>query len=562
MQKLEDQRLLTGDGGTVRLAHERLITAWPALAQVVTEHKEDMVLQARLERQAADWRAGAGELLGRDAMETATRWLAGHADHATAQGVVGQYVRRSKAALSRRRQARASALAVIIALAVAAASVAAYAVNKNSELSADARTAISDEIATEAVDVMPTDAVVGTLLSLESLRLADGAPARSAALEAMHQPIDAILGKGNEDAHPVVLSPGGRYWATGATSGQVTLWDMGTGNELGRPLEFFRPPGPGVYSTRAVTSMAFSPDGETLAIGDDDGEIVLWDVATSKELGHPLEPFRAEGLAKVGQGGVFSLAFSPKGDTLASGDGNGDVVRWDVATGQEIGRPLNRSDSVVPVAVGALAFSPDGKILASGNDVGDVVRWDLATGQEIGHSWVLASEAIIDALAFSPDGETIATGDSVGGVQLWDVATGTARGQTGNLTGGDFINSVAFSPGGKTLATGDETGDVKLWDVATGTEIGHAWSNQDAGAVQTVAFSSDGATGESGEANGDVVRWDVGAAHEVGSILTGPSSSAVDAVDFGPNGQILASGDDNGDLVLWDVATERQRGKR
>ena len=71
VEKLEDQRLLTGTGDSVRLAHEQLITAWPRLAQTVADRREDLLLQARIERQANDWKHGHGELLGRDATTAA-----------------------------------------------------------------------------------------------------------------------------------------------------------------------------------------------------------------------------------------------------------------------------------------------------------------------------------------------------------------------------------------------------------------------------------------------------------------------------------------------------------
>ncbi|HXW82335.1 MAG TPA: hypothetical protein VEJ84_22750, partial [Acidimicrobiales bacterium] len=138
VQALEDQRLLTGTNETVRLAHERLIVAWPALAQAVAEQREDLVLQARLERQAADWKEGAGGLLDRDATKTATQWLTQRADPAVAQGPVGQYVRSSKAGLSRRR-ARASVLGLIVVLALVAAGIAGVAVHENSNLSSEER---------------------------------------------------------------------------------------------------------------------------------------------------------------------------------------------------------------------------------------------------------------------------------------------------------------------------------------------------------------------------------------------------------------------------------------
>jgi energy-coupling factor transporter ATP-binding protein EcfA2 len=83
VEKLEDQRLLTATSDTVRLAHEQLITAWPRLAKSVADRRDDLLLQARIERQAEDWKHGNGGLLGRDAISAASSWLASRAEPGT-----------------------------------------------------------------------------------------------------------------------------------------------------------------------------------------------------------------------------------------------------------------------------------------------------------------------------------------------------------------------------------------------------------------------------------------------------------------------------------------------
>ena len=120
IEKLEDQRLLTGTGDTVRLAHEQLITAWPRLAQTVADRRDDLLLQARIERQASDWKHGHGELLGRDAAAAASSWLAGRAEPGTDRSVIGDYIRASLRALRRRRAQLVGVLFIVVALALAA----------------------------------------------------------------------------------------------------------------------------------------------------------------------------------------------------------------------------------------------------------------------------------------------------------------------------------------------------------------------------------------------------------------------------------------------------------
>jgi WD40 repeat protein len=113
-----------------------------------------------------------------------------------------------------------------------------------------------------------------------------------------------------------------------------------------------------------VYSVAFSPDGKTLASGDADDTVQLWDVATHSELGDPLT-----GDANW----VTTVAFSPDGRTLASGSADGTTRLWDVATRQQIGEPLSGNAA----SVYSVAFSADGKTVAAGT-AKNMRFWDVS----------------------------------------------------------------------------------------------------------------------------------------------------------------------------------------
>ena len=116
--------------------------------------------------------------------------------------------------------------------------------------------------------------------------------------------------------------------------------------------------------TSAILSLAFNADGSILASGGGDAAIYLYDLKTGKPRGLPL----------IGQGGpVTSLAFSPAGAWLASGSSNSLLALWNVDLAQLIGDPIAGMKSIIT----AIAFSPDGKVLLSGSDEGEVAWWHL-----------------------------------------------------------------------------------------------------------------------------------------------------------------------------------------
>ena len=285
-----------------------------------------------------------------------------------------------------------------------------------------------------------------------------------------------------------------------------------------------------------INDLAYSSDGALLAVASSIG-IWLYDAQTYQEravlTGHT--------------DGVLSVAFSPDGQTLASGSRDDTVRLWDVATGT-LQQTLTHTGSVPSVA-----FSPDGQTLASAVDgwTGTIYLWDVATG--VLQYTLPSHKGGLSSVAFSPDGQTLA---SVGGwdalVSLWDVATGTFQQTLVGHTYLTFVRSVAFSPDGSMLAGAGGWRDktVRLWDVASGTLqqtlAGHT------GSVTSVAFSPDGQTLVSGGEDATVRLWDV-ATGTLQHTLT-EYTDGVLSVAFSPDGRTLASGSEDGKVLLWDIA--------
>jgi WD40 repeat protein len=332
----------------------------------------------------------------------------------------------------------------------------------------------------------------------------------------------------------VAFSPDGKTLASASWDKTIRLWDTSTGKAIGEPLRGHK---------EWITSLAFSPGGKMLASGSDDKTIRLWDTSTWKAIGEPLRGHDST---------VLSLAFSPDGKTLASASGDTLIRLWDTSTWKAIGEPLRGHE----LAVTSLAFSPDGKTLASGSYDETIRLWDTSTWKAIGEPLRGYDSAVL-SLAFSPDGKTLASG-SYYTIHLWDTSTWQAIGEP--LRGYDSaVLSLAFSPDGKTLASAGDDKSIRLWDTSTWKAIGEPLRGHDNG-VTSLAFSPDGKTLASASADNTIRLWDTSIWKASGEPLRGHESFVL-SLAFSPDGKTLASAGDDKSIRLWDTSTWKAIGE-
>jgi len=290
------------------------------------------------------------------------------------------------------------------------------------------------------------------------------------------------------DVRTLAFSPDGETLASGSFDLTASLWSTKAGTEramlrghgLVMAVRGEGNPDPG------VNCVVFAPNGQFLATGGLDSTARLWDAATGRQL-RLVQHVRR----------VLSVAVSPKSDLVASADNDGMVKIWRADTGEAV-RTLRHDTGVECVA-----FSLVGEMIASASWDGAVIVRDTRTWKE---RMRLTAPGDVRALAFAPNGEMLATSTGTAPVlQLWDVEKRSSRQLESAHRG--YVYGLAFSPDGSVLASAGFDGAIRLWDPASGellvTLRGHT------GKVWCVAFSPDGTALASGGGDAKIILWDI-----------------------------------------------------
>lgn len=210
----------------------------------------------------------------------------------------------------------------------------------------------------------------------------------------------------------LAFSPNGNTVALSFEGETPWLWNVTNRLSIHKPLD---------GHTSDVASLAFSPDGRLLAWGSEDGNLQLWD--------------RTKGAATLE--GHTSFAFSPDGRIMASGSRDGTIRLWAPRKNASIGQPLIGHTGPIQ----SLAFSPDGRILASGSNDQTLLLWDAKTGSRVGRPLICLSP--VSHLVFHQLGAVLIL--DAGNGEMWNVTSPATtistlqRGLVPNLTALDSV---------------------------------------------------------------------------------------------------------------------------
>ena len=283
----------------------------------------------------------------------------------------------------------------------------------------------------------------------------------------------------------VAISPSLGLLASAFSDGWARLWKILNGKKA----SFFD------HNDEAVTTLAFSPDGALLITGNSEGTVILWDPG-----------FRDTQLSKrnAHADSVTSVSFSPDGKKVASASENGWVRLWNVDITEELTRDRLR-EVQFEQPVSTVTFSPNEDNLIVAMAVGNRVElWRFDTWEKL---LVLEEGSQVNSLSFLSVGSKLSVGLKDGTVSLWDLEDGD-RLKSFQLE--TTVSDLAISPDDALLAAGSRDDAVHLWNIDRWSEICKIAGHK--GDVTSVTFSPvDNRVLASGSLDGTVRLWKIAA---------------------------------------------------
>lgn len=299
-----------------------------------------------------------------------------------------------------------------------------------------------------------------------------------------------------------------------------------------------------------ITQVAFSPNDVLIAIGNQDGDIKVWDRHTQRYVS------KMERVGRINR--VTRLVFSPDGHLLASSGGRYDgVYVWHHESGEQVAE-FTVDESLKPrfrPGFIPLSFSPDGTLLAVATPEHTISIWDLEAKERI--AYLKGHVDLVAELIFSPCGQFLTSADRNGILHEWDVHKITERASAVGFselpTYATGTTKLAYFTDGTFIAAGNHESTVTLWDPKRGNKLRTLRSERCPFPVcfspQTLQLVLSGERDLSDE----ILLWDIGETSPQRRLSIREYTPSCGAVTFSPDGKILAAGHWNGSIRLWDI---------
>ncbi len=365
----------------------------------------------------------------------------------------------------------------------------------------------------------------------------------------------SLLAAPKDEVISVAFSPDRSFLASGHLDRKIRVWDV---SKEGCPLTATLSGHSGL-----IWTIAFGPDtpGKRLSLvsGGEEGDLILWELT-------PLTPTFSIPLGKRSPRGVTTLAVSPDGALVAVGDSLGQVTLYD---GQNGKKRLDSQTSRNQKSIYCMAFSADGRTLATGGPEGHVLLWDVGS-HKLRVSSLLRTEGGADpirSLAFSRDDAWVAAGTKSGRLLAWQPAVSNTpvlspqKLPDGPVLALTFLTETRTFPWMNALPGKREEalvaasgGNLTLWDLEKKRILGTV-EDAHSQAITSLAARPDGLLA-SGSLDRNVRLWRLRQSLKAEDTLF--LGWRVTDLDLSPHGDRLAAAGDDGTssgVVLWDLKT-------
>ncbi|RLB55683.1 MAG: hypothetical protein DRI34_10205 [Deltaproteobacteria bacterium] len=286
-----------------------------------------------------------------------------------------------------------------------------------------------------------SDSLESIVFTADGKHMLSGADDGDIRVWLLQQPGPRRFLKHDNTVYCLAASPGGTQMATGTAGGEVEIWDTrpaGAGSRADRRLVKLDVP---------LSTLAYSPQGDLLAVAGREKVLRVWNMASGKivrELrGH--------------QGTIRSIAFSPDGKLLAGGTSSKSVCIWNLSSGK-----LVRTLEGVGTYVTAVTYSADGRRLFVAGGRPEITTWDSSTGRQLGS--LRGHTTRVQALVLLPGGQVLASAGKEGALIAWDTSSGRQLWQL--ETAGAPLEWLAASRDGRWLAAATGKDTLLVWSMA------------------------------------------------------------------------------------------------